>query len=153
MKRTFCNTFGILMIGAILWSEPATAQNTAEVEAVGLTFDPPDVEIRVGDSVHWTGLLVGFHSVAEVDDAAAMVWNDGFHSASLASEFTQVFDTVGTFYYICEPHVLSDMRGTVTVLPTVPAVSTWGLGAATLFALATGSFSLLRRRRTQPVGA
>lgn len=153
MKRAFCKMCGILVIGAILWSQPTNAQSTTEVAAVSLTFVPPDVEIRVGDSVHFTGLLGGFHTVAEVDDAAAMVWNDGFHSAPAVSEFTQVFDTVGTFYYICEPHVLSDMRGTVTVLPTVPAVSTWGLGAATMFALGVGSLVLLKRRRTHPVRA
>lgn len=93
---------------------PAAA-DTVEVAAVGLTFQPPDVIIIVGDSVHWTGLAGGFHTVAEVDDAAAFVWNGGFHSPPAASEFTFTFTAPGLYHYICEPHVLAGMRGTVTV--------------------------------------
>ncbi len=89
--------------------------DTVEVAAVGLTFQPPDVIINEGDSVHWTGLEGGIHTVAEVDDAAAFVWNGGFHSPGAASEFTFTFTAPGLFHYICEPHVLEGMRGTVTV--------------------------------------
>ncbi len=93
---------------------PAAA-DTVEVAAVGLTFQPPDVIIIVGDSVHWTGLFGGFHTVAEVDDALAFFWNGGFHSPAAASEFTFTFIAPGLYHYICEPHVLAGMRGTVTV--------------------------------------
>ncbi len=93
---------------------PAAA-DTVDVAAVGLTFQPPDVIINEGDSVHWTGLSGGFHTVAEVDDAAALSWNGGFHSPAAASEFTFTFTAPGLFHYICEPHVLAGMRGTVTV--------------------------------------
>ncbi|MCH7813757.1 MAG: hypothetical protein IID40_07015 [Planctomycetes bacterium] len=96
-----------------------------EVLATGvLTFVPADITITVGDSVHWTGLSLGFHSVAEVDDPAAMVWNGGFHSAAAASEFTFTFNTPGPFFYICEPHVLSAMRGSITVEPVPPPSAT-----------------------------
>jgi len=93
---------------------PAAA-DTVEVATVSLTFQPPDVIIIVGDSVHWTGLFGGFHTVAEVDDANAFVWNGGFHSPAAASEFTFTFIAPGLYHYICEPHVLAPMRGTVTV--------------------------------------
>ena len=119
MKRTFCKMFGILVIVGICWAQQVHAQSTVEVATVGLTFSPPDVEISVGDSVHWTGLFGVLHTVAEVDDASAATWNGGFHSAGGAFEFTHLFDTAGTFHYICEPHVFSGMRGTVTVLPPV----------------------------------
>ena len=127
---------------------PATA-DTVEVLATGiLTFEPPDVVITVGDSVHWTGLGGGFHTVAEADDAAAMVWNGGFHSPAAASEFTLTFNTPGLFHYICEPHVLSDMRGTITVNePVVPTVSTWGLALLVLLVLAAGTVVF---RRSKP---
>jgi plastocyanin len=92
------------------------AADTVEVLATGvLTFEPPDITITVGDSVHWTGLSLGFHTVAEVDDAAAFIWNGGFHSAAGASEFTFTFNTPGAFFYVCEPHVLDGMRGSITV--------------------------------------
>ncbi|MCH9035454.1 MAG: hypothetical protein IID42_13285, partial [Planctomycetes bacterium] len=112
---------------------PATA-DTVEVLATGiLTFDPPDVVITVGDSVHWTGLTGGFHTVAEADDALAMVWNGGFHSAAGASEFTFTFTAPGVFHYICEPHVAVGMRGTVTVneVSVRPPLPENSLGIAT----------------------
>ena len=126
---------------------PASA-DTIEVLATGiLTFDPPDVVITVGDSVHWTGLEGGFHTVAEADDDAAMVWNGGFHSPAAASEFTLTFNTPGLFHYICEPHGLSDMRGTITVNePVVPAVSTWGMALLVLLVMAAGTVVFRRAK-------
>ena len=126
---------------------PASAE-TVEVVATGiLTFDPPDVVITVGDSVHFTGLGGGFHTVAEADDAAALVWNGGFHSPAAASEFTETFNTPGLFHYICEPHVLSDMRGTITVEEaSVPTVSTWGVATLALLVLVAGTVVIRRVR-------
>ena len=125
---------------------PAAA-DTGEVTTSGLTFVPADVTIQSGDSVHFAGLTAGFHTVAEVDDGAATSWNGGFHSPGGASEFTQVFNSPGVFHYICEPHVFSGMRGTVTVneLP-VPTVSTWGLAAMTLLLLVAATITITRNR-------
>ncbi len=104
------------MCGLCVGVAVPAAADTVEVLATGvLTFVPPDVIINEGDSVHWTGLSLGFHTVAEVDDAAAFVWNGGFHSPAAASEFTFTFTASGLYHYICEPHVFSGMRGTVTV--------------------------------------
>lgn len=126
---------------------PATA-DTVEVLATGiLTFDPPDVVITVGDSVHWTGLGGGFHTVAEADDAGALVWNGGFHSPAAVNEYTETFNTLGVFHYICEPHVLAGMRGTITVEePPIPAVSTWGMGLLVLLVLAAGTVVFRRAK-------
>ncbi len=128
---------------------PAAA-DTVEVLATGiLTFEPADVTIQSGDSVNFTGLLGGFHTVAEVDDAAAMSWNGGFHSPAFASEFTQVFNSPGVFHYICEPHVLFGMRGTVTVNEVpVPTVSTWGMAMLVLLVLVAGTVVLRRVKAT-----
>ncbi len=111
----------LVSILLVALAQPVAA-DTVEVAAVGLKFVPADITITVGDSVHWTGLSGGFHSVAEVDDPAAMVWNGGFHSAAAASEFTFTFNTPGPFFYICEPHVLADMRGSITVEPLPPPI-------------------------------
>lgn len=123
---------------------PATAA-TVEVAATGvLTFEPRDVTIAIGDSVHWTGLGNGFHTVAEADDENSLVWNGGFHSPAAASEYTLAFNTAGLFHYICEPHVVADMRGTVTVVEPIPTVSTWGMTAFALLVLTAGTV-LVRR--------
>ena len=124
---------------------PAAADTVEVLATGGLTFEPTDVTIQSGDSVHFTGLAGGFHTVAEVDDGAATSWNGGFHSPGGASEFTQVFNSPGVFHYICEPHVFSGMRGTVTVneLP-VPTVSTWGLALLVLLMLVAGTIVIRR---------
>ncbi len=126
---------------------PAAA-STVDVASVGFSFVPPDVVITEGDSVHWTGLGGGFHTVAEVDSAIAGVWNGGFHSPGAASEFTFTFNVPGLYHYICEPHVGSGMRGTVTVnavfVPTIPAVSPLGMALLVLLVLAAGAIVLRR---------
>ena len=93
----------------------AARQTTVEVAAVGNRFNPPNVTIKVDEFVQWTGLAGGFHTVAEADDANSLIWNGGFHSPLAASEFMLTFTAPGLFHYICEPHVLEGMRGTVTV--------------------------------------
>ena len=129
---------------------PAAADTVEVLATDGLTFDPPDVTINEGDSVHWTGLMGIFvHTVAEVDDENAVVYNgDGFHSADAASEFTFTFTTPGLYHYICEPHVAVEMRGTVTVNEVlVPTVSTWGMALLVLLVLVAGTVVL---RRVKP---
>ena len=145
----FCAMGGALPAMAV----PASA-DTVEVGTVGVTFDPPDVVIHVGDSVHWTGLSGGFHTVAEVDDAIEVAWNNGFHSAAAASEFSFTFTAPGLFHYICEPHVGVGMRGTVRVraIP-IPTVSTWGMTVLVLAVLTVGTIAFGIRRRTARVTA
>lgn len=145
MLRTF-QTGGMAVLATLAAGTAAQAA-TAEVGTSGTTFVPADVTIHVGDSVHWSGLLGGFHTVAQVDDGSAMTWNGGFHSPGGASEFTYQFDQTGVYYYICEPHVLAGMRGTVTVQGPLPTVSEWGLVVLTLLMLAAGTLVLMRSQR------
>ena len=148
MKRIGVKAVAALTCALLGAAVPANA-DTVEILATGiLTFDPPDVVITVGDSVHWTGLGGGFHTVAEADDAEALVGNGGFHSPAAASEFTETFNTAGLFHYLCEPHVLSDMRGTITVEEAgVPTVSTWGVAMLVLFVLVAGTVADRFERR------
>ena len=143
------SVMAVVAVTCTLWgvAVPATAA-TVEVVATGvLTFRPRDVTITVGDSVHWTGLANGVHTVAESDDENSVSWNGGFHSPAAASEYTLSFHQVGLFHYICEPHVAADMRGTVTVEePIIPTVSEWGLAAMTLLILYVGTIAISRRQ-------
>jgi len=67
----------VLVCAAFAWTARSDAA-TVEVSTSGLTFVPADVTIAFGDSVHFTGLAAGFHTVAEVDDNAATSWNSGY---------------------------------------------------------------------------
>jgi plastocyanin len=137
MRARLFQAAGVGLLALVLWGTPSAVGATVEVTAAGLVWEPANVKINVGDSVHWTGLLGGFHTVAEVDDDTATVWNGGFHSAALATDFTHTFTTAGVYYYICEPHVDFGMRGSVTVNEPVPALT--GLGMVTMAFLLAGA--------------
>lgn len=83
--------------------------------------------------------------MAEVADDTATSENGGFRSPPFASEFTQVFNSPGVFYYICEPHVFAipSMRGTVTVTGPIPTISQWGVVVMALFMLTAGTIVLV----------
>ena len=141
----------LLAVGSVQSAQQAGAQTTVDVDAVGLSFVPPDVTIEVGDSVHWTGLAGGFHTVAQADDAGSLTFNgSGFHSPAAASEFTHTFAAPGLYHYICEPHVAAGMRGTITVnVPVpIPTLSAWGATAMALILVVAGTTLVRRRQRS-----
>lgn len=154
MKLITLLTTLTLVWGALGWSVPANGETIEVVATASLTFAPPDVVLNVGDSIHWTGLQGGFHTVAETADANTLTYNGGFHSPAAGSEFTFTFDSPGDYFYICEPHVISGMRGTVTVIDSgnepVPTLSEWGSGALMLLMLAAGARLIAKRQNRHP---
>jgi plastocyanin len=139
---------GVIAAVAVCAAGGGARAETVNVAAVGVSFVPADVTIQAGDSVEWTGLSGGSHTVAEVDDGSATTWNGGFHSPGGASTFAHQFDQAGVYYYICEPHVFSGMRGTVTVEQgPIPTMSEWGLVVLTLLVLSAGTVVLRRWQR------
>lgn len=105
---------------------PAAA---ATVSMTGsLRFEPASLTIKVGESVTWVNESPIAHTstddlsanpVAQAHPeytqrpAGADAWNSGF--VAPGQSFTHTFTTPGTYAYICIPHVLSGMRGTITV--------------------------------------
>ena len=80
MMKGFIRVLALgLLFSTIIGAQPAAAE-LVDVTTVALTFVPPDITITVGDSVRWSGLAGGFHTVAEASDAASGMWNGGFHS-------------------------------------------------------------------------
>eukprot|EP01027_Heterolobosea_sp_BB2_P004382 GEZU01006689.1.p1 GENE.GEZU01006689.1~~GEZU01006689.1.p1 ORF type:complete len:156 (+),score=39.02 GEZU01006689.1:134-601(+) len=96
--------------------------NAAEYEVRAedsLEFNPKDIVIQVGDTVKWTNLQSYGHAVAEADSASSTKpksggWSSGYPDA-MPDEWSYTFTKPGTYHYICEPHIESGMRGTVTV--------------------------------------
>jgi len=107
---------------------PATAQEdgttqptTHEVTVTGsdVVFTPADLSINKGDTVyfHWNNTSMD-HNVAQSSSAEAneydgQGWRSGDTSATV--DFNVTFDTVGTFFYICEPHAGLGMKGSIKV--------------------------------------
>lgn len=95
----------ILAPGLTDATAPAPA---AKVEIESATFTTTMVEIPVGSTVTWVNNDAITHEVAFVDIAL-----DDSGPLHQSQEFSQVFDTPGTYEYICGPHPV--MIGTVVV--------------------------------------
>ena len=87
----------------------------------GLTFSPSTISISYGDSIIFS--LASIHNALEVSETT---WNaDG--NTALPGGFALPYGgglvlpaqlTVGTHYYVCQPHASLGMKGTITVLST-----------------------------------
>lgn len=107
-------------------ASPAAAVTIKMVK--GLRFDPDHVTIKVGQSVTWMNDGVVPHTTT-CDPSAnpvktahpeyiqlpagAQTWNSGFLDPG--KTFSHTFTVPGEYHYICIPHVLSGMRGQITV--------------------------------------
>ena len=84
-------------------------------------FTPSELAVGVGDSVVFVwDATVDAHNVAQVADANAITWNNGFRSGDISggngywmlpAEATAANTTL---YYVCELHAMG-MRGSITV--------------------------------------
>ncbi len=92
-----------------LFSLVATAQTVVEVHIVNYHFEPPTVNIKVGDSVRWiNGEKRTSHSVVFPDE-------NGLESERLFPDehWERRFDRPGRYAYQCGPH--PEMKGEVLV--------------------------------------
>ena len=85
----------------------------------GLTFTPASLTVNVGDTVRWD--ITSIHNAVEVSEAT---WNAN-GSTALTGGFSipygggmHVFTNAGIHYYVCQSHIASGMKGTVTVTST-----------------------------------
>ena len=98
-----------------------------EVTVNGLEFDPPMVEVNVGDIVVFRGLAPN-HNV--VQTAGPDTCNEATRPMEFEShvpgdwqfmqpnyKYYHVFRTPGTYFYKCGPHCHFGMRGTIVVRP------------------------------------
>jgi plastocyanin len=84
------------------------------ITTVGMSFSPDTIVCDVGDTINF--ILGGYHNAVEVSDSTWLIGgttsNGGF---SFGYGATGIFipDDCHTFYYICEPHASSGMKGVV----------------------------------------
>ena len=95
----------------------------------GYRFDPVDVTVKSGDAIKWVMVSGGPHNVAFQDVAPAfksqLAANMPNQISDLASpmllnpneSYTVSFAKVppGKYNYICQPHIATNMKGSVTV--------------------------------------
>jgi plastocyanin len=92
------------------------APMTAEVMMMNSRFDPADVTIKAGGSVHWVD-----HDSANRHNVVSSSEGNAFRSPDMDAtlplherEYTHTFTTVGTVDYLCEYH--GGMTGTIHVV-------------------------------------
>jgi len=102
------------MTGSATAAPTPAAPTTHEVVMRNNHFEPADLAVRVGDTVHWTTEDVQAHNVVSDSEAASFRSEDVSVVPGLyASDFSYTFDAAGTVDYLCEYH--SGMVGTIVV--------------------------------------
>lgn len=86
-----------------------SAQQTYEVSIRDYKFDPPMVQIKVGDTVRWT------NNEKRTSHSVFFKGTAGTESDRLfpGESWLRVFDKAGTYPYICGPH--PEMAGKIVV--------------------------------------
>jgi plastocyanin len=89
--------------------ESAVMTGAAAVDIAGFAFNPPTLEVAVGDTVTWTNSDSAPHTVTQQPSGS------GFQSGTLnqGASFSFTFEAPGTYDYFCEFH--SGMTGQVIV--------------------------------------
>lgn len=89
-----------------------------------LRFDPATVHVDPGDAVRWTWASATHNVVpTRVPDGAEWTGTDGDGSRTYddGHAYRHVFETAGTYEYVCAPHESAGMTGTVVVGGDPPA--------------------------------
>ena len=95
------------------------AQQLYVVTATDFAFSPDTLNLTIGDTVVINS--VGYHSMTQVD---SLDWennvatsNGGFWVGFMSPTNTDTFvvNTLGTFYYNCNPHATMGMKGIINV--------------------------------------
>lgn len=122
-RRVFTQLLGVMGLASV--SNAIAQGKTVDVTMHNdLVFDPVDVRISVGDTVHWINKGVLVHTVTfdpkQAIKAASVVLPAGvaaFGSADLNEDdtYSHTFTAKGTYKYVCKYHEEMGMIGTVIV--------------------------------------
>jgi len=79
-------------------TQPGAAQASVNVAISGFAFKPAELTVTVGTKVTWTNQDSVGHNVKAADGS----WSSD--TLSNGQSFSKVFDTAGTFDYVCTFH-------------------------------------------------
>ena len=132
MRPWVAATGALLLIASQAYAEDAHVNANGNPFSGGLNFDPADVSVKVGESVHWTNTdsavphnSIEDHGLWEVSGDYGIPGSMGYGPGeSVARTFE-----AGTHHYYCSVHP-EDMRAVVNVPVTLKrkrgkAVATW----------------------------
>lgn len=107
--KILLSVFMLLIISSITYS------NTVIITNQGSAFKPAEITIQPGDTVIFS--ISNTHNAVEVSkstwDNRGTESNGGFNLGFGGGQV--IFDSVGTYYYVCTPHVAFNMKGVINV--------------------------------------
>ena len=110
-------------LAAIPFAATATAQTTHTIGLLPISFDTPNIEIEVGDTVDWVW-ITGFHNVVSGVGSSDGIFSSGAPISQSGLVFSVTFDEAflaanprpGNVYpYLCDVHVGFGMIGEIDV--------------------------------------
>lgn len=103
-----------LVVVLLVWTLPAAAA-IVPVSMTGITFDPAEVVVSVGDTVQWTNNSAFLHTTTSgANRVYDSLWDSG--TLSQGQSFSHVFQVADSFPYFCRIHL--GMLGLVVVTPS-----------------------------------
>ncbi len=105
----------LILLSSILVGTIESAQNddvVITVDSTNLQFSPSEVTITEGQAVRffWSGELLEHNAVSTEG-----IFDSGSPSRNVDFRFVFDYGTNGTYDFVCEPHELVGMIGTITV--------------------------------------
>jgi amicyanin len=94
----------------------ARAEATNQVKIDRMTFEPPIIQVNVGDSVTWTNNYKQPHLISTFKKVKGATVQDGVLDSPMlktGESFSYKFEKPGTYEYFCPIHVF--MLGKVVV--------------------------------------
>lgn len=128
MKRTFfAPPVAALAAALFLVAATATPLSAAQhvIQASGLTFVPATKTINAGDTVIFS--INATHNAVQVPESSWNANEDNPLAGGFAVPFgggTIVLPDTGTYFYICQNHILSGMKGKLIVIVPPPPPNT-----------------------------
>ncbi len=132
LLRCAAGAIGITSAGILAgcgWLGSGSGENDIVVEMNDdMLFDPHPVTISVGTQVTFTNVSTGFVHTAtcdpalDTDDALILLpdgaepWDSG--NVQPGASWAWRFETPGEYRYVCVPHVMAGMIGTIVVEQT-----------------------------------
>ncbi len=87
----------------------------AKVVVEGHDFNPPEVHVKVGQTVRWVWVSGSHNVVSGTSCTPDGNFTSGSSTEGPGSQFDHTFDAAGTFPYYCDPHCSIGMVGKVIV--------------------------------------
>ncbi|WP_129115072.1 cupredoxin domain-containing protein [Halegenticoccus tardaugens] len=134
-RRTFLASAGLAGVAGLAGCAALQFGGNRDFD-VGMTaetFDPAELTVSVGDEVVWMNTSSRAHTVTAYENAipeeaeyfasggfdseraAREAWRQGGGALDNGETFSHTFDAPGRYEYVCVPHEMAGMVGTVVV--------------------------------------